>query len=226
MRNLLPASDARIQDDVLRELKWDQRVKETEVGVEVHDGVVTLTGTVDNWAKRRAAQDAAHRVKGVLDVANDIEVRWLGGEGESDTEIAQAVRHALVWDVFVPDDAIVSTVSRGWVTLEGNVETWSQRDAAEAAIRNLTHVHGVINKIIVEPMPVFPGEVRRAIEEALERRAEREAGRIAVEVEDGRVTLSGMVNSWQEKQTVLGAAKGTAGVRTVDDRLQVGIFVE
>ena len=128
------------------------------------------------------------------DVANDIEVRWVGAPGATDTEIAQAVRSALTWDVFVPDDLVTSTVSRGWVTLEGTVESWSQRDAAEAAIRNLAGVHGVVNKIEVVPASVYPGEVRRAIEAALERRAEREAGRIQIDVEDGKVTLSGVVH--------------------------------
>lgn len=226
MREIAGNNDARIQNEVLLELQWDQRIKQTDVGVEVHDGVVTLTGVVESWAKRRAAQEAAHRVRGVRDVANDIEVRWVGAPGATDTEIAQAVRSALTWDVFVPDDLVTSTVSRGWVTLEGTVDGWSQRDAAEAAIRNLGGVHGVVNKIEVVPAPVYPGEVRRAIEAALERRAEREAGRIQIDVEDGKVTLSGVVHSWQEKQAALGAAKGTSGVRSVDDRLQLEFSLE
>jgi osmotically-inducible protein OsmY len=55
-------TDTQIHHDVLEELKWDSRVDETEVGVEVGKGVVTLTGTVSSWAKRMAAQEAACRV--------------------------------------------------------------------------------------------------------------------------------------------------------------------
>ena len=99
-------TDTQIHHDVLEELKWDSRVDETEVGVEVDNGVVTLTGTVTSWAKRMAAQEAAHRVGGVLDVANDVVVKVPGGLGRSDTEIAHAVRNALEWDVFVPDKDI------------------------------------------------------------------------------------------------------------------------
>jgi osmotically-inducible protein OsmY len=114
-------------NDVLDELKWDSRVDETEVGVQVKDGVVTLNGMVTSYAKRWAAAEAAHRVIGVLDVANDLKVNVAGGTSRTDTEIAQAVRQTLEWDVFVPDDRIRSTVSDGWVTLEGTVESWSRR---------------------------------------------------------------------------------------------------
>ena len=134
---------------MLEELKWDSRVDETEVGVQVASGVVTLTGTVTSWAKRVAAQEAARRVIGVLDVANDISVKTPGGFVHSDTEIAQAVRQTLEWDVFVPNEKITSTVTDGWVTLEGSVDRWSQRDDAERAVRNLTGVKMVVNKITV-----------------------------------------------------------------------------
>ncbi|HUK63744.1 MAG TPA: BON domain-containing protein, partial [Dongiaceae bacterium] len=160
-------TDAQIHHDVLEELKWDPRVDETEVGVEVDKGVVTLTGTVTSWAKRVAAQDAARRVIGVLDVANDITVKTPGSLGKSDTEIAQAVRHTLQWDVFVPDEKITSTVTDGWVTLAGTVEQLSERDDAERAVRNLAGVRVVVNKITVKPPTPAPAAIHRAIERAL-----------------------------------------------------------
>ena len=104
MKQATKKTDTQIHHDVLEELKWDSRVDETEVGVQVARGVVTLTGTVTSWAKRVAAQEAARRVIGVLDVANDIKVKVPGGLARTDTEIAQAVRQALEWDVFVPDE--------------------------------------------------------------------------------------------------------------------------
>jgi osmotically-inducible protein OsmY len=214
-------TDSDIQQAVLRELKWDTRVEETDVGVEVDAGVVTLTGTVSSWAKRIAAQEAAHRVSGVLDVANDIQVKVLGSLDRTDTDIASAVRHALQWDVFVPEAGIRSTVSNAWVTLEGDVDYWSQRDDAEKAIRNLAGVRGVSNQIEIKPPKVSSLEVRKAIEAALERQAEREAQRISLDVRDGRVGMSGVVHSWAEKVAVVGAAKGTPGVRTVDDHLRI-----
>jgi osmotically-inducible protein OsmY len=214
-------TDAEIQQAVLRELKWDTRVEETDIGVEVDAGVVTLTGTVSSWAKRVAAQEAAHRVIGVLDVANDIQVKLPGDTRRTDTDIARAVRHALEWDVLVPDTRIRSTVSNGWVTLEGDVDYWSQRDDADKAIRNLAGVRAVSNKIEIKPPRVVPFEVRIAIEEALERQAEREASSIDLNVQDGRVSVSGVVHSWAEKRAVIGAAKGTPGVCNVDDHLRI-----
>lgn len=213
--------DAEVQQDVIRELKWDSRVDETDVGVEVDNGIITLTGTVSSWGKRIAAEEAAHRVRGVLDVANDIVVKVPGTGGRTDTEIAQAVRNALVWDVFVPDTRIQSTVSDGVVTLKGDVDSWIQRDDADRVVRNLTGVRGVRNDIVVKPPKVAASEVRKSIENALDRQAEREAERIRLEVIEGNVTLFGTVHSWAERQTVVGAAKGTPGVRSVDDKLRI-----
>jgi osmotically-inducible protein OsmY len=216
-------TDSEIQQEVLRELKWDTRVEETDVGVEVDAGVVTLTGTVSSWAKKMAAQEAAHRVAGVLDVANDIKVKIPGSAGRTDTDIARAVRNALEWNVFVPEKNIRSTVSDGWVTLEGDVDFWTHRDDAESSVRNLSGVRGVTNKIEIKPPPATPSDVRESIEAALERQAEREARRIDLEVRDGRVSLTGVVHSWAEKEAVIGAAKGTPGVRAIDDHLRIQI---
>jgi osmotically-inducible protein OsmY len=218
---MVKKTDAEVQQDVIRELKWDSRVDETDVGVEVDNGIITLTGTVSSWGKRIAAEEAAHRVRGVLDVANDIVVKVPGTGGRTDTEVAQAVRNALVWDVFVPDTRIQSTVSDGVVTLKGDVDSWIQRDDADRVVRNLAGVRGVRNDIVVKPPKVAASEVRKSIENALDRQAEREAERIRLEVVDGKVTLFGTVHSWTERQAVVGAAKGTPGVRSVDDKLRI-----
>ena len=213
-------SDAQIHHDVLDELKWDSRVDETEVGVQVADGVVTLTGTVTSWAKRVAAQEAAHRVVGVRDVANNIEVMTPGALTRTDTDIAHAVRQALEWDVFVPADWITSTVTDGWVRLDGTVETWGERAAAERAVRNLAGVKYVVNQIVLQGATPATEDVQEAIERALERRAEREARRIRVEIKDGIVTLRGSVHSWAERKSVVAAARYTPGVHAVKDQLR------
>jgi osmotically-inducible protein OsmY len=214
-------SDSAIQQDVLRELKWDTRVEETEVGVQVDDGVVTLSGNVSSWAKRVAAQEAAHRVSGVLDVVNDLTIKVPGRGKTSDTEIAHAVRHALLWDAFVPEERIRSTVSDGKVTLEGEVSHWSEREDAEKAVRNLAGIRWLNNDILVSPPVIDSDEMRRSIENALERQAERDARSIALDVKDGRVALSGSVQSLAEKQAALAVVKNTPGVRGVDDHLSI-----
>jgi osmotically-inducible protein OsmY len=214
-------TDLQIQQDVMRELRWDTRIGPAKVGVEVDKGIVTLTGTLDNFAKKHAATDAAHRVAGVLDVANDISVHLAGSPGKTDTEIARAVRSALEWDAFVPDQRIRSNVSDGWVTLEGEVEYLRESEDAARVVRRLDGVKGVWNEIVVRPKNVEPAAVRRMIEEALERRAEREAEQIGVTIEDGRVTLSGKVHSWLEKDAVVGVVGHAPGVTTVNDKLRI-----
>jgi osmotically-inducible protein OsmY len=214
-------TDVQIQQDVMRELRWDTRIGPAKVGVEVDKGIVTLTGTLDNFAKKHAATEAAHRVAGVLDVANDITVHLAGSPGKTDTEIARAVRSALEWDAFVPDQRIRSNVSDGWVTLEGDVEYLREREDAARVVRRLDGVKGVWNQIVVRPKKVDPAAVRKMIEEALERRAEREAEQIGVTIDDGTVTLSGKVHSWLEKDAVVGIVSHAPGVQTVSDKLRI-----
>jgi osmotically-inducible protein OsmY len=221
MSNTTKMTDSVIQQAILRELKWDTRVEATDIGVAVNGGVVTLTGAVSSWGKRLAAQDAAHRVAHVLDVANDLEVRLPGTIQKTDTEIAKAVRQALEWDVFVPDARIRSTVSHGGVTLEGDVDCSTEREDAGRAIRNLAGVVGVINRIEIKPPKASTLEVRDHIEHALARQAQREATRIELEVRDATVTVSGRVHSWAEREAVLGAAKGTRGVEKVESHLRI-----
>jgi osmotically-inducible protein OsmY len=214
-------SDAQIKRDVLAELKWDPRIDEWDVGVEVDNGVVTLTGTVVSYAKRFAAQEAAHLVGGVLDVANDIKVKLPGSSERTDTEVAQAVRDALRWDVTVPHERIQTTISRGAVTLEGTVDYWYQRDAAERAVRNLFGVTSVVDRLRLAGHPVAADTVKKSIEDALERRAERAARRVTVTLSGSTVRVSGSVRTWQEKEAVVAAARFTPGVQDVEDALRI-----
>ena len=142
------APDADIRAKVMAELRCDPRVQDTPIVVHVDAGVVTLTGTVYGHGTRRAAQEAAHRVPGVRDVANDIAVDVRPGHG-TDIEIAKAVRLALQWDARVPDARIGSTVANGWITLDGEVETRDERGQAERVVANIAGAQGVINNLRV-----------------------------------------------------------------------------
>jgi osmotically-inducible protein OsmY len=214
-------SDSQIKADVLAELKWDPNVDETEVGIQVHDGIVTLTGNISAYPKKLAARNAAHRVHGVLDVVDNLKVKIPEAWERSDEDLAKAVRNALKWDVLVPDERITSTVSSRMVTLQGSVDTWSQRADAEYAVHRLTGVQGVVNQIAVAGKPADAGKIKQLIEGALERQAEREAKRIAVSVQEGVVTLKGTVRSLGERNAIERAAGFAPGVRRVDDRTTV-----
>jgi osmotically-inducible protein OsmY len=116
---------------------------------------------------------------------------------------------------------IQSTVSDGWVTLEGQVNYWRERTDAERAIRRLAGVVGVINKITIRKQAVNESELREEIESALETRAAREADRLRIKIEDGAVDLWGRVHSWQERRAVLGSISHAPGVTQVRDHLRI-----
>lgn len=214
-------TDSNLRDQVMQELTWDTRIGEADVGVSVHDSVVTLSGHVPSYSERLAAQEAAHRVAGVLDVANEIQIRIPGSHVRTDEDIARAVRNALEWNVLVPEQAIETTVSNGWVTLEGNVNTWRQRIDAETAVRYLPGVKGILNKIQITAPQIGAETIRRSIEEALERRADREAKHLRITVDGSTVTLAGKVQTWADLQAILGTVEHAPGVHNVKDELRI-----
>jgi osmotically-inducible protein OsmY len=215
-------TDADLKTDVTRELAWDTRIDETAIGVSAHHGVVTLTGTVSSWTEKHAVEEAAYRVAGVRNLANDIQIKPIWSTELTDAEIAESVRGALQWNRFVPGDRIRVTVSCfGTVMLSGTVRTLAERDEAERVVRDLEGVRSVINQLGIESPPVAEDALHATITQALARRAEREAGQVAVNVEGDTVVLTGRVSSWGERRAVVGAARGTLGVRRVDDRLEV-----
>jgi osmotically-inducible protein OsmY len=191
-----------------------------DIAVAVKDGVVTLSGFVRNWGQRRAAEEAAKRVAGVLGIANDIEVRLPIIHQRPDPEIARdAVDAIKLWLPFSYENIKV-VVKDGWITLEGEVEWNHQREAAEKAVSRLRGVKGVSNFIQIKPRAA-PTDIKRKIEEAFRRHAEIDATRITVETEDGVVILRGAVHSWAEREEAERAAWAAPGVKRVQNLITV-----
>ncbi|NYF54536.1 BON domain-containing protein [Micromonospora purpureochromogenes] len=219
---IVTRTDQDIQTDVLDELTWEPRVSPAEVGVIVAEGVVTLTGRVDSYAAKWAAERAAHRVARVRAVANDLAVRITPSAERTDTEIAGAAERALEWDAFVPVEDLEVTVAEAWVTLRGRVEWEYQRRAAERVVGRLTGVRGVSNGITVRPStPPTGDELPDRIVDALARSGATEPDRISVRVYGDTVVIDGLVHSVPERDEVERIVWSAPGIREVHNHVTV-----
>ena len=184
-------TDVEIKEDVLDELAWQPNIDETEIGVIVENGVVTLSGVVDNYSKKIAAEKAVKSVEGVKALAGDIEVKYGDEYKKTDKEIAKAVINALEWNSSVPEEDITVKVEDGWVYLSGEVKWGYQKNAAKSAVEKLLGVRSVINNISIK-QDVKPFEVKKEIKNAFERSAEIDANNITVMTDGHTVTLRGL----------------------------------
>lgn len=213
-------SDLQLKKDVESELEWDPVVDASHVGVAVKDSVVTLSGHLDSYAQKLAAERAAQRVEGVHAVAVELDVRLAPGLQRTDAELASAVESALRWHSLVPHERIKVMVEKAWVTLSGEVDWDYQRAQAVKAARPLIGVLGVIDNMTLKPQ-VLPGNITARIQGALARQAEREAKGIEVIVSGHAVTLKGQVHSWAERSAAQGAAWSAPGITRVVNELRV-----
>jgi osmotically-inducible protein OsmY len=213
-------TDAEIQRDVAEELKWDPSLEDDDIAVAVRDGVVTLAGWVKSYVDKWRAERVASGVKGVKAIANDLDVKLPASSNRTDPDIARAALDALKWNISVPSDRIKAKVEKGWITLEGEVEWYFQKEAAERAVRSLTGVKGVTNLITVQKRAA-PSDVKSKIKEALTRGASFDADRITVEVDGNKAVLRGTVRSYAEWRDAERAARNAPGITEVQNKLTV-----
>ena len=211
--------DRTIQQRVLDAFVWDPDVPAPAVGVQVDDGVVTLTGTVDTPAIDVAAKRAALRVPGVRAVADDVSVRT--PTTRNATDLARAVADALSAIPKLETDRIEVVVHKGTVTLSGEVDSLDQLATVVERIQSLTGVQKVINQLAVHARSVSVGQLQAAIEHALAQAAKVDAKPIRVTEHDGHVCLEGRVRSWAEKQEAVKAVWRLKGVSRVTNKIEV-----
>jgi osmotically-inducible protein OsmY len=214
-------TDAEITEQVVQELRWDCRTETSPIRVFIADGVVTLNGRVKYYAIKQAAEQAAHRIAGVVSVQNNLEVKIPFTEYRGNCEIAEAVTRAFEWNVFVPADRIEVTVNNGIVNLSGTVNCISEREEAERAVVNLLGVRAITNNLAVQAQSIAAETVCADIQNSLERQAVAETSPVTVDVNQGAIRLSGMVPSWNERCAVVSAAAFAHGVQQVVDNLKI-----
>ena len=212
--------DRKIRRDILDELEFDPSLDAARIGVAVEQGIAALSGHVGSYAQKLMAESIAQRIRGVRAVASEIEIRWSGHKRHADDEIAARALDIISWDTALPDAAIDIKVHKGWVTLSGEVPWHFQRQGAEDAVKKLGGVVGVVNLLRVRPQ-TSAGDVKRCIEDALQRRALTKAAELRISVSQGTVTLDGDVHAWSERQAAEQAAWSVPGVRLVENHIRV-----
>ena len=213
-------SDAQIQIDVMAQLRWEPFLNATEIGVSVKKGIVTLSGIVDSFPKKIAAEKATKKVSGVKAVVENIQVGLSPDARKTDTEIAADVLNALKAHVLVPDKQLQIQVEEGVITLEGEVEWEYQRTMAQNAVENLAGLRYVYNNIAIRPK-ISPENIKEKISAAFQRSATIDAARIKIEVVGSKIILRGKVWSFAEWEDADNAAWSAPGITMVDNQLEL-----
>lgn len=213
-------TDLEIKQDVIEELKWEPFLNASQIGVSVKEGVVTLSGSIDSYSKKIAAEKATKNVSGVKAVALDLEVNLPGSSIRNDTDIAEAVVNALKWHSAVRENKINVKVESGVVTLEGIVDWEFQKNSAKMMVENLMGVKGIVNTIQIKQKTSIE-DIKQKVSAAFHRSATIDSSGIDIEIIDNKAILKGNVRSWAEKEDAENAVWSANGIERVDNRLEI-----
>ena len=220
------SKDEELRLAVLDEIRWEPRITNpSAIGVSARDGIVTLSGYVDNYMDAVAAESAATRVPGVEGVISNIVVRLLTKAERDDLEIARTAASALDLNSSIPRDQVKLVVKEGWVTLTGEVEQEYQKQEAASTVSRIIGIKGLTNNIQVKSNLTTINIVNQ-IAKAFQRIATHHAREIEVKVEDSKVILNGMVRAWFEKVEAERIVRELPGVKEVINNLTVTPLLE
>ncbi|AFY92394.1 BON domain-containing protein [Chamaesiphon minutus] len=220
MQSTIEKTDTELKNDVLSELKYDPSVKVSDIGVLAKNGTVTLNGYATSYNEKWEAVHATKRVAGVKAIADDIKIQPPASYHRTDTDIAAAAINQIEWSTTIPNGTVQATVRDGWITLDGEVEWWYQKNAAGSLVKQMAGVKGVTNSISISPK-VTKKAVETDIKAAFKRSAMLDAEHIRVETSGNNVILHGQVRNYSEYDEAERVAWSEAGVSSVDNRLEV-----
>lgn len=213
-------SDLELRRAILDELEFQPYIDAAAIGVAIVNGVVSLTGYVKTYAEKEAVERVVKRVKGVQAIAEEIQVRVPGELEVGDEVIASRCLEVMRWNTDTVADRMLIEVQQGWVTLEGEVDWQYQKEAAQDAVRKLSGVVGINNRLIVRPK-IGVEDIKARIETALARNSELDANKIRVTVDDKTVRLEGHVRHWRERKACEHTAWAVPGVSHVDNHILI-----
>lgn len=214
------SQDDKLRQAVTAELGWEPSVIAAHIGVTANAGVVTLTGRVDTLAQKIAAETAARRVKGVMAVAEEIEIRLSSGAARSDEELAAAAVDRIAWDASLPVGAVQVQVDDGWITLTGQLDWHYQRQAVERDVHGMVGVIGVSNETTIKPTGEA-GDIKAGIMHALNRSWLDDPDGLTVSMDGGKVTLTGSVKSPRDRELAAGIAWAALGTTSVENDIRI-----
>ncbi|MDF2553572.1 MAG: hypothetical protein K0R77_2847 [Chryseobacterium sp.] len=212
-------TNAELQKDVQDAIKWEPLLNSAEIGVIVKNGIVTLTGTVDSYAKKLQAEHATKNVSGVKILVEDIEVKLPDPRSKTDVEIAGEIIAAFNANSIIPQEKITVKVENGWVDLDGEVSWEYIRNITENAVKYLPGVKGIYNNITINP-EIRNTVEKKDVEQAL-KRSSIDSSEINVSVSGTTVTLTGNVHTWYQKEEAGRIVWKTPGIQDVKNELTV-----
>ncbi|MGA9584169.1 MAG: BON domain-containing protein [Terracidiphilus sp.] len=199
-----------------------------DVKVTVENGIATLTGTVSLYEYKRDAANRIRKAKGVTAVRNNISV---AGPDVPDNELKAKLMEKLAYDRVgygtTTFNAITVNVENGAVTLGGHAYSDVDKDSAVSLVSTYPGVKDVTDEIEVDPTSIMDDQTRLAVARAvygyptLNKYAIDPAKPIRISVQNGHVSLYGVVDSKADKDTAYIRANGVPGVFSVKNYLQV-----
>ena len=213
-------TDIKLESDVLRAMTWEPLLRMEKIGVVAQKGVITLTGKVESFMKKTEAEETAKKARGVIAVVYDIEIELNSETTKQDHDIATDLQKVLRANWDIPDAKITVSVEKGWVTMSGDLEWGYQRDAVQAATRQIKGVAGLTNAITIRSVQIDKIE-KQEIEMALVRCSAIDDREIHVTVTGNIVSLDGVVGTLYEKEQAGRIAQNTPGVLRVENGLTV-----